>query len=268
MAATMIPGPTGATRLFAIVGDPIAQVKAPSLLNPLFHQHGVDAVMVAVHTRPEHLARVIRGLQAMDNLDGMLLTIPHKFAACEFADELSLAVQISGSTNAIRRSAGGRWEAENFDGLGFVRGVQRAGYLLAGVRVLLAGGGGAGSAIAVALLQAGVCMLYLQEPDRDKAQRLLTRLNQQWPGRATLAGPLELASAQMVINATPLGLVEQDPLPIDVAALSAGTLVADIIMQPAQTRLLLAAQAAGHPVHPGVHMLSEQMVCYRDFFQF
>ena len=204
----------------------------------------------------------------MENVAGMLITIPHKFSACEFAEHLSLAVQVSGSTNALRRNEQGVWEADNFDGAGFVRGLQRAGHALEDARVILAGGGGAGSSIAVALLQAGVGVLYLKEPDTNKAQQLLVRLVQQWPGRAKLAGPQHLASVQIVINATPLGLSDSDELPIDVAGLSDGTLVADIIMQPAQTRLLRLAEQAGLPVHPGIHMLAEQVDCYREFFGF
>ncbi|WP_410481799.1 shikimate dehydrogenase family protein [Pseudomonas plecoglossicida] len=267
MSQLLIPSPTGNTRIFAVIGDPVKQVKAPELLNKVFADEAVDAVMIAVHARPEQLATVIRGLQAMENFSGMLITIPHKFAARDFADKLSLAVQVSGSTNAMRRNEQGVWEADNFDGVGFALGLQRKGYKLAGKRVVLAGGGGAGSSIAVALLQAEVDVLYLQEPDTVKAQSLLARLNQHWPGRCELAQPQHLGLADIVINATPLGLAEEDPLPVDLAALAAGALVADIIMQPVDTRLLRAAKAAGHSVHPGSHMLSEQLGCYRTFFR-
>jgi len=266
MSELLIPSPTGNTRIFAVVGDPVKQVKAPQLLNKVFTEEGVDAVMIAVHARPEQLATVIRGLQAMENFSGMLITIPYKFAAREFADKVSLAVQVSGSTNALRRNEQGVWEADNFDGTGFVLGMQSKGYELAGKRVVIAGGGGAGSSIAAALLQAGIDRLYLQEPDTVKAQALLARLDQHWPGRCEVAQPQHLRLVDVVINATPLGLSDEDPLPIDLADLSPGTLVADIIMQPVETRLLRVAQAAGHPVHPGSYMLSEQLGCYKKFF--
>ena len=267
MSQLLIPSPTGKTRIFAVIGDPVKQVKAPELLNRVFADEAVDAVMIAVHARPEQLATVIRGLQAMDNFSGMLITIPHKFAARDFAESVSVAVQVSGSTNAMRRNEQGGWEADNFDGAGFTLSLQRKGYDLIGKRVVLAGGGGAGSSIAVALLQAEVGRLYLQEPDALKADALLARLNQHWPGRCELAQPHHLEVADIVINATPLGLSEDDPLPLELAAVPAGALVADIIMQPAQTRLLRTAKAAGHPVHAGSHMLSEQLGCYREFFR-
>lgn len=266
MSEVLIASPTGATRIFAVVGDPVKQVKAPQLLNKVFAEEGVDALMIAVHARPEHLATVIRGLQAMDNFSGMLITIPHKFAAREFADTLSLAVQVSGSTNALRRNEQGKWEADNFDGTGFVLGLARKGYELTGKRVVLAGGGGAGSSIAVALLEAGIERLYLQEPDTVKAGELLARLEQHWPGRSEMARPHHLGLVDLAINATPLGLADEDQLPIDLAALAPGTLVADIIMQPVETRLLRMAHAAGHPVQPGSHMLNEQLGCYKTFF--
>lgn len=266
MSEFLIPSPTGNTRFFAVVGDPVIQVKAPQLLNKVFAEEGVDAVMIAVHARPEQLATVIRGLQAMENFSGMLITIPHKFAAREFADKVSLAVQVSGSTNALRRNEQGVWEADNFDGAGFALGMQRKGYELAGKLVVMAGGGGAGSSIAAALLQAGIDRLYLQEPDTVKAQELLARLDQHWPGRCEVAQPQHLKLVDIAINATPLGLSDEDPLPIDLANLSAGALVADIIMQPVETRLLREAHAAGHPVQPGSYMLNEQLGCYKTFF--
>ena len=171
-----------------------------------------------------------------------------------------------GSTNAMRRNEQGLWEADNFDGTGFVLGMQRKGYELAGKRVLMAGGGGAGSSIAAALLQAGIDRLYLQEPDTAKVLDLLARLEQHWPGRCEVAQPQHLSAVDVVINATPLGLSDDDPLPIDIANLSAGTLVADIIMQPVETRLLREAHAAGHPVQPGSYMFNEQLGCYKTFF--
>ena len=78
MSQLLIPSPTSKTRIFALIGDPVKQVKAPELLNRVFADEAVDAVMIAVHARPEQLATVIRGLQAMDNFSGMLITIAHK----------------------------------------------------------------------------------------------------------------------------------------------------------------------------------------------
>ncbi|MFZ6046796.1 shikimate dehydrogenase family protein [Pseudomonas sp. CR3202] len=266
MTETMIPSPSGTTRFLAVVGDPVAQVKAPALLNRLFAEEGIDMVMIPVQAHAENLDVVIRGLQAIENFHGMLVTIPHKFSCCSFAQRHSLCVQLSGSTNALRRDVDGVWMAENFDGIGFVLGLQRAGFEPEGKDVLLLGGGGAGSAIAVALLEAGVNRLYLRELDDQKADGLIHRLELHWPGRARRDLDESVTEVAIVINATPMGLQPEDPLPIDPARFSAGTWVADIIMKPAETRLLKAAAERGLPTQPGIHMLNEQIDCYRRFF--
>ncbi len=258
---------SGTTRLYAVIGDPVAQVQAPALLNPLFARLAIDAVLVPVHARPADFATVLRGLAATGNLDGVLVTIPHKVAACTLATEHSPAARISGSANVLRRLPGGGWLADNFDGAGFVRGLTAAGHPVRGTRVALMGAGGAGSAIAVALLDAGCGLLSLYDPDRAKCADLLARLDEHWPGRAVAGPEPALRDADLAVNATPLGLRPGDPLPFPPDALPAGCVVADIIMKPPRTRLLDAAGALGLPTHPGIHMLAHQLDLYRSFFQ-
>ncbi|MEE4465611.1 shikimate dehydrogenase, partial [Azotobacter chroococcum] len=146
--ALLIPSPTGSTRLYAVVGDPIAQVQAPTLLNRLFAERGIDALMLPVQAGAADFATVIEGLKRIGNLDGLLITVPHKLAVAAHADEQSLTVALTGSSNALRRQANGRWLADNFDGAGFVAGLRHAGHEPEGWRVALFGSGGAGSAIA------------------------------------------------------------------------------------------------------------------------
>ncbi|MFB7380688.1 shikimate dehydrogenase family protein [Kitasatospora purpeofusca] len=260
------PPISGRTRLYAVLGDPITQAKAPALLNPLFAASGVDAVLVPVHAPADRLDEVVRGLKAVANLDGLLVTVPHKLAMCEHADELSEAAALLGSTNALRREPDGRWYGDNFDGAGFVRGLAAAGHHPAGVRVALAGAGGAGLAIAAALLTEGAAALTVTDPDRDRVDALLNRLGTRWPGRVT-ATPHPPSDVDLAVNATPLGLTPTDPLPFDPTPLAPGALVADIIMTPAETPLLRTAAALGLATHPGIHMLTEQLPLYRSFFR-
>ncbi|MFH8789335.1 shikimate dehydrogenase family protein [Streptomyces roseoverticillatus] len=258
------PEISGATRLFAVIGDPVAQVRAPGLLNPLFRRLGTDAVLVPLHVRPEGLADALRGLRRTRNLDGLLITVPHKAACLRFADDVSPAAALSGSTNAMRPDTEGRWLAENFDGEGFVRGLRAAGYDPRGARVAQAGAGGAGSAIAVALLGAGADVA-VWDRDAARADALAGRLAARWPGR--MAATKGLVAADIAVNATPMGLRPDDPLPFDPAGLAHGTLVADIIMKPRRTALLRAAEESGLPVHYGEPMLTEQLPLYREFFR-
>jgi shikimate dehydrogenase len=257
---------TGTTRLFVVVGDPIAQVQAPTLLNPLFAELGVDATLVPVHARPTDFAAVLGGLQRVENLDGVLVTIPHKAAACALADERSPAAMISGTANALRRNPDGRWYADNFDGAGFVRGLVNAGHAPAGAQVSLVGAGGAGSAIAVALLASGAAHLSIFDRDGDRLGALLTRLQESWPGRVAGAEAPVTDDVDLAVNATPLGLRPDDPLPFPPQALRPGAVVADIVMKPRETRLLRTAAALGLHAHPGIHMLTEQLDLYREFF--
>ncbi|MFD9064650.1 shikimate dehydrogenase family protein [Kitasatospora purpeofusca] len=257
---------SGRTRLFAVLGDPIAQAKAPALLNPLFAASGVDAVLVPVHAPADRLDEIVRGLKAVANLDGLLITVPHKLAMCGHADELSDSAALLGSTNALRREPDGRWYGDNFDGAGFVRGLTAAGHPPAGLRVALAGAGGAGLAIAAALLTEGAAALTVTDPDRTRVDALLHRLGPHWPGRVTTA-PRPPTDTDLAVNATPLGLTPTDPLPFDPTPLAPGTLIADIIMTPAETPLLRTATTLGLPTHPGLPMLTEQLPLYRTFFR-
>ncbi|MEV0505786.1 shikimate dehydrogenase, partial [Streptomyces spectabilis] len=129
----------GTTRLYAVLGDPVAQVQAPALMNPLFARLGLDAVLVPVHARPPHLDAVVRGLRGIDNLDGMFVTVPHKAAVRRLADRCGPTADIVGSANVLRREADGAWLAENFDGSGFVTGLVAAGHRPKGAHVALVG---------------------------------------------------------------------------------------------------------------------------------
>nr|AXL05397.1 shikimate dehydrogenase [uncultured bacterium] len=257
---------SGTTRLYVVLGDPVTQVRSPGLLNPLFARLGVDAVLVPVHAKPGDLAQVVGGLRGIGNLDGIFVTVPHKTAAAGLADRRSPMVEITGSANALRREADGGWYAENFDGLGFVAGLAGAGHDPAGERVALVGAGGAGSAIAAALLAAGVDRLSVCDPDTAKLHALRDRLDAHWPGRTATSAEPDTDGAGLVVNATPLGLDPGDPLPFRPRLLPPGCVVADIIMKPRETRLLREAAELGHPVHYGMHMLDGQLDSYRAFF--
>lgn len=262
----MSPDISGSTRLYAVIGDPIAQVQSPALLNPLLSDLGNDAVVIPVHARPDDLPQVVQGLQRIRNLDGMLITVPHKAEICRFADRQSPTVMLIGTANVMRRDSDGRWTAENFDGLGLIDGLEAAGYFVSGMRVSLIGAGGAGSAIAAALLGSGVVHLSVCDVDASRLAALLARLRPLWPGRLTGSPTPALAYADIVVNATPLGLRPADPLPFPVDSLRPGCLVVDIIAEPEQTALLRAAAERNHPVHHGIHMLRAQVGRYRDFF--
>ncbi|CAN5654101.1 shikimate dehydrogenase [soil metagenome] len=267
MIPLMIPSPQGKTRLFAVLGYPVGQVLAPVMMNRLFVESDSDAVMVPIEVTPENVPAVIAGLKGIANCDGMLVTIPHKFAVCDHADSMSTGVRLSGASNALRREPDGRWSADNFDGAGFVAGLRQYGHDPRGKRVSLVGTGGAGVAIASSLVEAGVSRLSLFDLSADKVQQLADRLNAHRADSVEVCAAPKLEDIDIVVNATPMGLRDKDPLPFDVSALADGVVVADIIMKPHDTKLLKAAAARGLAVHHGIHMLAPQIEMYRKFFR-
>jgi len=255
---------SGSTRLFMVIGDPITQVQAPALFNRVFARFGVDAVLVPAQVRADRLTGFVREVLATGNVGGLWVTIPHKtglMAELARTDDCARAAQ---SVNAVRRLPSGELEGALFDGLGLVGALHHFGIDPRGRRVLLLGAGGAGAAIAAALLATGVAHLALHDPG-PRAAALAARL-QPPPGSRVSVQGADPVGFDLVINATPLGLRADDPLPLDVGRLDAGARVVDILMKHAPTPLLQACRARGIEAHPGFEMLVQQVPHYLDFF--
>lgn len=258
----------GSTILLATVGDPVAQVQTPARMPALFAERGINATWVPMHVRAEHLPAVAAMLRGVENLRGLSVTVPHKVAMVALVDALTPRAQLSGSLNLVRREPDGTLLGDMVDGVGFVRGLAEAGHEVRGRAAWLVGTGGAGAAIAAALCEAGLGRLHLRDVSAERAEAAAERLRPHFPHTRITAGPGQPDGPDLAINATPLGLRPEDPLPFDPAALPRGTLVCDIIMKPARTRLLAAAEAAGVRTHPGAPMLTAQMPLYLEFFGF
>lgn len=244
----------GATQLYGIVGDPIAAVRSPEVFNAMFARLGVNAVLVPLHVGADDIATGWAGLRAVRNLQGLVVTMPHKASVAALLDELGPAAQIVGAVNAARRGPDGRWFGEMFDGIGFVDGLRDQGHEPRGWHVELWGVGGAGSAIGVALAEAGVASLCLRDQDVARRDALCQRLLHHFPQLriADTAPPDRPFDA--VVNATPLGMRPDDALAFDPATLARETLVVDVITKPETTALLQRAMDTGHRVHSGRHM--------------
>ncbi|BAO89000.1 shikimate dehydrogenase family protein [Caballeronia cordobensis] len=257
---------TGKTGVFFIVADPIEQVRLPEIFNHMFEQCGVDAVMVPLQVTPENLAPTVRYLFRASTTRGIVLSIPHKTAGASIVDRISKGAKIADAVNAIRRGPDGALEGDLFDGVGFLKSMDRYSMDYRQKSVLLIGAGGAGSAIAAALAEDGASSLGIFDPDTEKSSHLSTSIERQYgiPTKATLNN--DPAGFDVVINASPLGLQPSDPIPVPADRLKEDAQVCDILMKNQPTPLLRAALDRGLKVLPGFDMLILQSPLFLDFF--
>lgn len=254
----------GATRVHYIVGDPIAQVKSPGGVSACLQDRGHNAVVLPAHVSPTDLAAWVAGVSLAQNVDGIIVTVPHKFACRALCRSVSERSAFVGSVNTMRRNADGSWHGDMFDGLAFVQALRDQGAPIAGQRALLAGAGGAGSAIAQALVLAGVAELAITDADAARQQALVGQLAALNLGRVR-AGTADPRGFDLVLNATPMGMGSGDPLPFDVAGLHAGMTVGCVITQPAISPLVAEARARGCKTSTGSQMFAHVRDLMVDF---
>jgi len=257
---------TGSTRLYAIIGDPIGHVRVPMLFNDYFARQAIDATCFAVQIGRDDLATGWAGLKSIRNLDGFIVTSPHKAGAARLCDALESDGAYTGVANTIRREKDGSYTGTLLDGRGFVAGMLRAGHELKGRRVYVAGAGGAGTAVAFALAGAGVTGLTIHNRTAPKAENLAAQIRTAYPGCDARAGSADASGHDIVVNATSLGLKPDDGFSFDQMSADPAALFAEVIMKPEFTPLLVAAKARGHAVHSGVHMLDGQLHMMMEFF--
>lgn len=258
----------GTTELIAHIGFPTQGFKSPLIYNPYFEQAGIDAVVVPMGCRPEDFPGVLAAAFTLTNIRGALITMPHKLAAAALVDEASSAVRIAGSCNAVRRMQDGRLQGALFDGEGFVRALKRKGCTLAGARALIVGAGGVGSAIAASLAAADAKAIALFDIHHESADALANRLASVYPRLDVTSASNDATGRDIVVNATPMGASDDDPLPVDVTRIDPGAWVGEVVMTPEITPFLKAARARGCRLQVGTDMLFEQIPIYLDYFGF
>ena len=249
---------TGATRLFAILGDPVAPLRSPAFWNETFTRLGRDAAFVAFQIPKGALAASWPAFLAMKNLDGLVITMPHKEAVVPLMAALGPTAKLTGTVNTIRRRADGAFEGDMFDGEGFRDGLEQAGHAVRGKRVLQIGCGGAGTAIACALARAGAAELVLHDMNGTKRDALIALLKSGFPAVPVTAGAPDPRGFDIVVDATPLGMKPGDPLAFDASLLVPSQVVADVIPNPEVTPLVAAARAIGCATTTGRDMFLGQ----------
>jgi shikimate dehydrogenase len=218
-----------------------------------------------MHVDHEGLKVVAQALRTMRNFRGITVAIPHKPTIGALLDKLSPRAQAAGAVNLVRLDPDGKLFGDIVDGAGFVRGLELRGHSVKGATVWLVGVGGGGSAIAASLGENGVARLCVTEADPGRGKAVVERLQRYYPKMSVEIVTAPPASVDYAINATPVGLKPDDPMPFDPARLPQSTMVCDIIMKPRETRLLQAAQARGMRVQYGQHMMDAQVPMYLEF---
>ena len=254
----------GASRVHYIVGNPIAQVKSPAGVTQAFADRGRNALVIPAEVPAPDLAAWLAGVSLARNVDGIIVTVPHKFACFDLCATSSERAAFLRTVNTMRRNTDGSWHGDMFDGLGYVEAMRHNGCDPAGRRALLVGAGGAGSAIAHALVTSGVSELAIHDADHQRRDTLIERLAALGLARVR-AGSNNPQGFDIALNATPMGMRTGDPLPLDARQFTPAMFVGCVITVPAVPPLIDAARALGCNTMTGADMFARVRDLMVDF---
>jgi shikimate dehydrogenase len=257
---------SGRTRIFGIVGDPIEQVRSPEMISAEFVSRGLDALMIPIHVLPADFDACLAQLKRVQNLDGLVFSIPYKRAAIALADDLGAHARTIGAVNALARRPQGRWSGEIFDGMGCVEAFRRRGYAIAGQRLMLIGAGGAGAAIGVAMAHEHPRSMRLYDVDAKRGADLAASIRTVDASIEIAVGEPITAGIDILLNASPVGMLSDPRTPVDVSSIEAGIIVFDAIVKPEPTKLLALAEQRGCRTVFGREMMRGQISRIVDFF--
>ena len=261
---------SGHTQVLCLLGCPVTHSLSPAMHNASFAALGLDYVYVGFDVAPERLEGAVRGAVAL-GVRGFNATMPHKRALPPLLDGMSEAVRVTGAANTVVVEDG-RLHGHITDGTGLVAACREAGVDLAGRRALLLGAGGVSAPIALAFDAAGIAALDVWNRTEARADELVEALRGAGLGAELAAIPgarrdEAAGRADVIVNATALGMRDEDPLPLDAAALRPDAAVCDAVYRPGgETALVRAARAAGAPVVTGRRMLLHQGVQAQRLF--
>jgi shikimate dehydrogenase len=243
---------TGHTTVAAVIGDPVSHSRSPAIHNAAFAATGLDWVFVALTTPRLRAAEALTAM-ATFGLGGMSVTMPHKADVAGLLERLSPLASRLDSVNCVAWQEGGL-VGHNTDASGFAAAVAYAGASLTGRQVVVLGAGGAARAVVVGAIEAGAAGVTIinRTPGRSAAAAALD------PERCRVGQPGDVAGADVVVNATPVGMVGTPGCPVDADHLSSGQIVVDLVYDPVATELLQAARAVGATAIDGLGMLVHQ----------
>ena len=258
----------GTTKIYGCIADPIEHVKAPTIFTSIFKSKNIDAVMIPLNVSSSNLKNLIETLKLIKNFQGLTVTIPHKSSVVELCNFLDPEAESTQAVNWIKFDNNRKLIGNNFDGKGFVNGFLSQSYTFFDKIVCIFGSGGAAVAIGCSLAKEGIKELKLVNRDVKKANELKKRINiinKNLKVTVFFTYNYNITDCDIIINATSLGLKEKDEMPFDVTKSSSNCIIADIIMQPEETKLLKQAKSIGRPIHYGKNIIESQIELVGDF---
>ncbi|MFQ5597017.1 MAG: shikimate dehydrogenase [Nitrospiria bacterium] len=255
---------TGYTKVFGIFGKPISHSLSPQMHLAAFQSLGLPCIYLPFEVDPRHLKKAVGSVVPL-GLQGLNITIPHKQSVLGLLDELDPAAAKIGAVNTIEIRSG-RLIGHNTDGKGYLASLYENNIDPGGMPVILVGAGGAARGVAVTLLFAGVSDMTIMARNLKKGEALAGDLGALSPKSKVSAVSIEKVQTiskdgpLLLINTTPLGMDEKDPFPFPPSQIGPGWIVSDLIYDPYETPLLLAAKKIGARTIPGLGMLLHQGV--------
>ncbi len=249
------------TRIFALIGDPVEGSLSPPMHNAAFRHLGLNCLYVAFRVPSPLLREAVLGVRAM-GMGGLNVTFPHKTAILPFLDELDPSAREVGAVNTVKNE-GGRLIGFNTDGEGAVRFLREKLGSLKGKRAVMLGAGGAARAIAFSLLREGAELTLLNRTP-SRAKRLASELGKKGAVRVSWGGLGKeelreaLSSADLLLNATPVGMDRRDETLVTHDLMHPNLFVMDLVYHPPETRLMREARKAGARAENGLGMLLHQ----------
>jgi len=256
----------GKTRVYGIVGDPIEQVRSPEMVTWEMQKRHHNAVLIPMHIARDEFDTVMPQIMRMRNLDGLIFTIPFKAQAIALAKTLGPQASQIGAINALKKHSNGAWSGEIFDGIGCVEAFKQRGITLQDKRLQLIGLGGAGSAICVALAYEKPKLLRLFDINAQTTERMAKMVNTISPQTVVEVGLPLAEGIDILLNASPVGMLSDARLPLAVEQFKKELIVFDAIVMPENTPLLSLAQDCGCQVVRGREMMLGQISKIVDYF--
>ena len=253
---------TGHTKLYAVLGHPVAHTLSPAMHNAAFAALGLDAVYVALDVTPEKLPGALAATADL-GFGGLNVTVPLKEVACRALPNLDESARLMGAVNTVQFTPAGP-VGHNTDGAGFLRAVEESfGAPVAGRSMFLLGCGGAGRAVALASAGAGVTKFALADLDAARVRKLAMELETQFlVSEARVIDPSDAVeaarSAELVVQATPAGLKAGDASPLGAKAFRAGQWAFDLVYGAPETPFMREARKGGAKAANGLGMLLHQ----------